>query len=263
VATNLRNLGAEVSFLSVVGDDGAADEVRELLSGQQVPDSLAVEAGRKTTLKERFIKIKPHFEMLLRADSETSRPINPATENGLLGKLEKAADGADLVVISDYAKGVLTKKMIAGTLKSAKGKKVIVDTKGDITAYKGGNVILVPNLHELGAASGKEIANEDATVRAAALALSKSNGSLVVVKRSGKGASIADASSGSFSTWPSMAKEVVNVSGAGDIFVAIFTLALASGKSMDDAVKLANEGCAKAISKQHPSITRAELPRLD
>jgi D-beta-D-heptose 7-phosphate kinase / D-beta-D-heptose 1-phosphate adenosyltransferase len=215
-------------------------------------------------VKERFIKTQPRFEMLLRADSETRTEIKAATEKALLDVLEKAAEGADHIVISDYAKGMLSRNLIESALASAraKGKKVVVDTKGDISAYKGGNVILVPNLHELGAASKKEMKNDDADVRTAALALSKSNGSTVVVKRSGKGASIADASAGAFRTWPSMAKGVVNVSGAGDIFVAIFTLALASGKGMDDAVKLANAGCAKAIAKQHPSITKAELPEL-
>jgi sugar/nucleoside kinase (ribokinase family) len=93
---------------------------------------------------------------------------------------------------------------------------------------------------------------------------------VVVVKRSGQGASIAKCAgiagckSEEFRTWPSVAgkEEVVNVSGAGDIFVAIFSLALASGKSIDDAVKLANKGCAKAIAKPHPEITRGELPEL-
>jgi sugar/nucleoside kinase (ribokinase family) len=120
----------------------------------------------------------------------------------------------------------------------------------------------VPNLHELGAASKKELKNEDADVRAAALALSRSNGSTVVVKRSGKGASIADGKAGAFTTYPSVAGDVVNVSGAGDIFVAAFTLALASGKELDGAVKLANACCATAIAKQHPAITAEELEKI-
>lgn len=261
VASNLLALGARVQFLSVVGDDPAAVQVRTLLSAQGVPCIVVSEKGRKTTMKKRFIKTQPSFEMLLRADSETRQDIKATTESALLDMLEKAAEGADFLIISDYAKGMLTKNLIGKILafSRANGKHVVVDTKGDISAYGGDNVILVPNLHELGAASRKEMANEDAGVRAAALALSKSSGSMVVVKRSGKGASIADGKSGTFRTCPSMAKDVVNVSGAGDIFVAIFTLALASGKNMDEAVKLANLGCAKAIAKQHPSITAAEL----
>ncbi len=264
VASTLSALGVQVAFLSVVGDDEGAGHVRKLLSAPGMPDLLVSEKGRKTTMKTRFVKTKPRFEMLLRMDSETRQHIKPATESALLGKLETAAEGADFIVISDYAKGLLTEKLIAELLKFAreKGKKLVVDSKSDIHAYAGGNVILVPNLHELGIASKKEIQNEDADVRAAALALSKSSGSVVIVKRSGKGASIADAKANVFRTWSSMAKEVVNVSGAGDIFVAILTLALASGKGMDEAVKLANAGCAKAITKQHPSITRTELPEL-
>jgi rfaE bifunctional protein kinase chain/domain len=242
----------------VVGDDPEAAQVR-FMCGRSLMAS--VEKGRKTTVKTRFIDRKKGFMMLMRADSETRAPILPGTEDSVLGLLEGAAAGADCIIISDYAKGMLTKKLVDGALKSARasGKRVVVDTKGDIRAYRGGNVILVPNLHELGLASGLEIKNEDADVRKHALDLSKASGSVVVVKRSGKGASIADAKAGSFQTCPSMAKDVVNVSGAGDIFVAVFTLALASGKGMDEAVKLANMGCAKAIAKQHPSITAAEL----
>jgi D-beta-D-heptose 7-phosphate kinase / D-beta-D-heptose 1-phosphate adenosyltransferase len=265
VASALAGLGVHVHFLSVVGMDVPAAGILKLLSEAGV-SFLPIEEARKTTLKTRFVKTKPLFQMLLRADSETRQPISAAAERAVLERLESAAKDADFIIISDYAKGMLTKKLAEGVLAfaRAKGKRVVVDTKGDISAYTGGNVILVPNLHELGAASGaKDMKNEDAEVRACALALSKSSGSVVVVKRSGKGASIADAKANSFRTWPSMAKGVVNVSGAGDIFVAIFTLALASGKSMDEAVKLANAGCAKAITKQHPSITKAELPELD
>ncbi len=280
VASALAALGADVSFLSAVGDDAAAGDVEKLLAKQGVSASLEKESGRKTTVKTRFVRTNPRFEMLLRADSETREGIRPGTETALFAALEieaaelrgvKGRKVFDIIIVSDYAKGLLTGSMIAKVLgfARAKGKRVVVDTKGDIRAYKGDNVILVPNLHELGLASGREIPNEDAGVREAALALSKSSGSVVVVKRSGKGASIAEAASkaagtGSFRTYPSMVKpeDVVNVSGAGDIFVAIFTLALASGKSMDDAVKLANLGCAKAIAKQHPSITSAELSGL-
>lgn len=298
VASALAALGADVSFLSVVGDDAAARDVEKLLAKQGVSASLEKESGRKTTVKTRFVDhslkvdaetgLRRHgFTMLLRADNETHQGIRPGTETALFAALEiEAAElrGArgrkvfDIIIVSDYAKGLLTKSLITRVLAFArtKKKKVVVDTKGDISAYKGDNVILVPNLHELGAASSvKEMKNDDDEVRNCALALSKSSGSVVVVKRSGKGASIAEAAfkaagtakttgTGSFRTYPSLIKpeEVVNVSGAGDIFVAIFTLALASGKSMDEAVKLANAGCAKAIAKQHPSITKAELPGL-
>ncbi len=261
VVSALSALGARPSFISVVGDDQAAVQVRKLLAAQAVPAIVVSEKDRKTTVKKRFIKTQPRFEMLLRADSETRQDIKTTTESTLLGMLEKAAEGADFLVISDYAKGMLTKRLIAEVLEFAagKGKRVVVDTKGDIRAYKGSNVILVPNLHELGLAFRKEIKNEDADVLQCALDLSKSSGSAVVVKRSGKGASIAEGKTSSFRTHPSVAKDVVNVSGAGDIFVAVFTLALVSGNNMDDAVKLANAGCAKAIAKQHPSLTAAEL----
>jgi D-beta-D-heptose 7-phosphate kinase/D-beta-D-heptose 1-phosphate adenosyltransferase len=258
VASALTNLGASVTFLSVIGDDPEAAQVRSLCGSSLMA---SVEKGRKTTVKTRFIDRKKEFLMLLRADRETRASILPETEDSVLALLEDAAKGADCIIISDYAKGMLTKKLVDAASRPARasGKRVVVDTKGDISAYRGSNAILVPNLHELGAASGGEIKNEDAPVRTAALALSKSSGSVVVVKRSGKGASIADAETGSFRTYPSMAKAVANVSGAGDIFVAIFTLALASGKTLEEAVKLANAGCARAIAKQHPSITAREL----
>jgi D-beta-D-heptose 7-phosphate kinase/D-beta-D-heptose 1-phosphate adenosyltransferase len=261
VASNLRALGTDVALFSVIGDDAGAGRMRELLAAQDIPDTLSVEKGRKTTLKERFIATSPHFQMLLRTDSESRADIKPSTEADLLGRL--GAERAEFLILADYNKGVLTPKAVreAIALAGKKGMKVIVDTKKDLNLYKGAYAV-VPNVHELCLAFAQKTDNDDPVVRNLSEKLGKSLGCVVVVKRGAKGASIL--ADGKFRTYPALAKagEIVNVSGAGDIFVAILTIALASGKTLDDAVKLANVGCAKAIAKQHPSISREELPEL-
>jgi len=256
VAENLKNLGAEVSFISVIGDDDGAVLVKKFLAASGIGNSLAMEKQRKSTLKKRFIATSPYFQMLLRADNETRADVKAATEAEIIRNIR--AQAADIIVLSDYNKGMMTKKVIAAAIAAAKekGGKVIVDTKKNIHDYKGAYLV-APNVNELCIAMGMRPDNSDEVVRDNALRLATELGSIVVVKRGAKGASIVDGNG--MRTYPSEAKEIVNVSGAGDIFLAIVALAIASGKSADDAVKLANRGCGRAIARRHPSVTKEDL----
>ena len=211
------------------------------------------EKGRKTTIKKRFIATVPYFQQLLRVDYESRNPINSETEKKVLSTIADAIPRVDILVISDYNKGLLTKTVIDEVLAMAKekGKKVIADTKRSPYDYRGAD-ILAPNYKELCLAFGMKATNEDEIIVSNAIKLSKTLNATILVKRSGKGASIADGKN--VRTYGVSATDIVNVSGAGDIFVAIVAIALASGKSIDEAVKLSNIGCAKAIARKHPSV---------
>jgi len=259
VVSNLKSLGADVDFIAVVGKDKEYLDMKRLLSEKKIPeDGLICEEGRHTTIKTRFVAASPHFQMLLRLDNETKDDIRPETERKIIDQVKRGMSRAAFVIVSDYNKGVLTTKVIDAILMEAKKsrKKVIVDTKKSLHGYKG-SYLVAPNTTELCLAFGLKNTNEDDVVLPNAIRLSKELGCVVVVKRSGKGATIAD--SHGIRTYPSLAGNVINVSGAGDIFVSILTMALASDQPLNEAVKMANLGCGKAIAKKHPSITPEDL----
>jgi D-beta-D-heptose 7-phosphate kinase/D-beta-D-heptose 1-phosphate adenosyltransferase len=191
-------------------------------------------------------------------DNESRKNIGPETELEVISKMEAEMAKADIIVVSDYNKGLLTKQVISRLLERAKksGKKIIVDTKRSMMDYKGVDYI-VPNFKELCIAFATKPTNEDGFILPHTEELSKKLGCTVIVKRSGKGATIADKAG--TRTYPTAATDIINVSGAGDIFVAILSLALASGKTIDEAVKLANAGCAKAITRRHPSVSPGDF----
>jgi len=255
VAANLKNLGAEVDFIAVIGKDEEALKIRKFLSDKGIPaDGLVVEMGRRTTIKKRFVATTPYFQMLLRLDNEADENIRPETEKEIIERMKNGIDTVDFIIISDYAKGVLTENVIRKILVLAKEKtkKIIVDSKKNLYNYKGAYMV-VPNTRELSLAFGLKNTNEDDPMTRSALKLFKALDTMVVVKRGSKGATIADENG--TRTYPAMAKKVVNISGAGDIFLSILAMSLASGQNIDEAIKAANLGCGKAIAKRHPTIT--------
>ncbi|MBU0591110.1 bifunctional hydroxymethylpyrimidine kinase/phosphomethylpyrimidine kinase [Candidatus Micrarchaeota archaeon] len=259
VAHTLKNLGANVDFISVVGADKTAGTISDLLKQSKISDTLLIsDSERKTTIKHRFVATSPYFQMLLRADKETHSNISAGTEAKAINTIKKMVPSSDIIIISDYNKGLMTGNVIGAVIETAKqhGKKVIVDTKKSIYDYKG-VYLVAPNTRELCLAFGLKNTNDDGLVLQSATKLSKALGAIAVIKRGSKGATIANDSS--LVTYPSVAKKVLNVSGAGDIFVSIMAWALASGHTVDDAVKLANKGCGIAISKRHPSIELSEI----
>ncbi len=259
VATNLCTLGAEVDFISVVGEDEGANNAFSLLERDNLSSKYILrDKKRKTITKKRFIATSPYFQMLLRLDHESRDLLDRETESKILANVRLAISTANLVVVSDYNKGLMTKAIIDETISCARSRKIkiIVDTKKSVYEYKGSD-IFVPNYKELCIALGLKPSNEDDIIIPNATKLSKMLGAILVVKRSGRGATIVDGKPPK--TYPTLAHDIVNVSGAGDIFVAIVANSLCLGKNLNEAVELANKGCAKAISRRHPSVTLEDL----
>ena len=259
VAANLAALGARCRFVSVIGDDDEGRAVRRETEQRLGPAvTLAVEPGRPTTVKTRYVAAG---QQLLRADRESGEPLAAATEAAVVESAVSAIDGAAAVVLSDYAKGVLTDVVLAGIAEVAEraGVPLVVDPKGrDFSRYRGVTV-LTPNQRELAEATGLPVDDDDAVVHAARAAL-KVSGARAVVATRGKRGLTAVPDEGSPVHWPAEAREVFDVSGAGDTVIAVLGAALAVGASLADAARLANLAGGIVVGKVGTAaVSAAEL----
>jgi len=186
VALNVATLGGHAALVGVVGDDAEGAEVRRLLVSSGVAPRLVVAAGRPTTAKTRFM-VGHH--QLLRLDEETTAPIDEATASLVLRQFSEALPTADVVVLSDYAKGVLSDAALEGALALAKasGRTVIADPKrSEYGAYRGASV-LTPNEVEVRQATGIDAGDDIGAARAGQRALEDTGCAAVLVTRSAKG----------------------------------------------------------------------------
>ncbi len=260
VARNLTSLGAACIFVGVVGDDEAGRALAEALEAHpNIEFDLAVDKKRLTTRKVRFVS--EHFSThLLRADWEMAAPIDKASEDELIGHVLKAMPRAGAVVLSDYAKGALTPRVIRDVIAAAnaQGKPVVVDPKGrDYSIYRGATVI-TPNRQELADAT-RSAAQTDAEIAAAAEGLRRAlDAEAVLVTRSEQGMTLVS-DDGAVHV-PAYAVKVRDVSGAGDTVVAVLAAMLAMRADFESAMRAANAAAAVVVGKRGTAtVTAAEL----
>lgn len=250
VARNLVALGARCIFIGLVGDDEAGKALTGALSLHPLIEfSLATDPRRMTTRKVRFVS-EHHSAHLLRADWEMAAPIEPAEEDALIGFAIEAMPRAGAVVLSDYAKGALTPRVVRAVIDAANkaGKPVIVDPKGrDYSIYRGATLI-TPNRQELAAATGTAARSDD-EVAAAAQGLKDALGAqAVLVTRSEDGMTLVG--EGAPIHVPSYAVKVRDVSGAGDTVVAVLAAMLAMNADFESAMRAANAAAAVVVGKR-------------
>lgn len=247
-ARNLASLGANTRLLSVVGDDETGELISELLKKAGGLDGyLLRQTGFTSTRKIRLVSAG---QQLIRLDHEVAQPIDSAAEADLLQAFEEACQGATALVISDYAKGVVSQAVVETVLRIGKqsGIPVIVDPKGrDIGRY--GDVDLIkPNAKELSAITGlptqTDVEVETALIRALELSPAKS----ILVTRAANGLSYL-ARGAEPIHMRGVAREVYDVSGAGDTCLAALSLALSAGASLDIAAELALVASGIAVGK--------------
>ncbi|MDG5495179.1 bifunctional D-glycero-beta-D-manno-heptose-7-phosphate kinase/D-glycero-beta-D-manno-heptose 1-phosphate adenylyltransferase HldE [Niveispirillum sp. BGYR6] len=243
VAANARSLGADVVLIGLVGEDAAGATVRRLAGPAA---RLLARADGPTTVKTRMIARQ---QQMLRLDEEKVGPATAAEAAGLLAALDAALPDSDVILLSDYAKGVLAgdlPQQIIATAKGA-GKRVIVDPKGrDFARYRGADLV-TPNLNELRLASGADCEDDTGVVDAARNLLTRHALGALIVTRSEQGMSVVTADAAVH--LPTMAREVFDVSGAGDTVVAMLACALARGASLPDAARLANAAAGIVVGK--------------
>ncbi len=248
VAQNVAALGARAVIAGVIGEDDAGREIhRALAATPEIRSSLVASAERPTTVKTRFVS---GMHQLLRLDEEESGGIDAATEARLIAAYEAALREADIVVLSDYAKGVLTDRVLARTIALARaaGKKVIADPKrADFSAYHGVDV-LTPNEQEAARAGGVACDDDAGAVLAGERALAQADAGAVLVTRSSKGLTLVRRGSAPVHL-PTRAQAVADVSGAGDTLIAAFAIGLACGAAMPEAAVLANVAAGISVGK--------------
>jgi D-beta-D-heptose 7-phosphate kinase/D-beta-D-heptose 1-phosphate adenosyltransferase len=259
VALNIATLGGHAILVGVTGDDDAGSAIKTLLAESDgIEAALVVDPGRPTTAKTRFMA---GSHQLLRLDEETSGALDAATAAVVLARIEQALPHADIIVLSDYAKGVLCDAVLAGTLALAArfGRTVIADPKrADFSAYRGAT-ILTPNEHEVRSATRIEADHDAEADRAGRSALEATEGEAVLVTRSARGITLVRRDRPALHL-PTRAREVADVSGAGDTLVAALAVAIGAGATLPDAARLANVTAGISVGKQGTAtVTRQEL----
>jgi D-beta-D-heptose 7-phosphate kinase/D-beta-D-heptose 1-phosphate adenosyltransferase len=253
VARNIAALGGAVALVSVVGDDEEARELVRLLAAAPLIDpNLVTVPGRMTTVKMRFVA---QGQQLLRADREVASPIVREAEDQVLAAVRDELGLCDLVVLSDYAKGVLTQRVVSETISAAQaaGKPVIVDPKSQEFARYAGASLIKPNARELARAAGLPCRTDQEVAAAAQTVLARLDIGALLVTRSQDGMCLFERGREPL-VLKARAREVFDVSGAGDTAIAALALGLAAGLALQDAAALANEAAGIAVAKRGTAV---------
>lgn len=243
-------LDANATVIGVVGADDAADKVRALLKADGIEDGLVTAGDRPTTRKVRFVSSLDNTH-LLRSDWESTQAIQEETARNALRKVAKSIEQADVVLVSDYGKGMLSEPVLRRVIEqgNAAGIPVVVDPKGnDYSKYRDATYI-TPNLAELEAAVGRDIGQDGQAIATAAREIiAATDVRAVIVKRSAEGVQYVDLDT-TFHM-PSVATSVIDVSGAGDTLATTFALALATGASVVSSLQVANAAAGMVVGKK-------------
>jgi len=247
VARNVAALGGSVALIGLIGSDPEGHEALRLVGGETgVEGFLITDATRPTTLKTRFVS---GGQQLLRVDLEQSHPAAAEVEQRLVRTIRDVADGAGVVLISDYGKGVVTPAVIAAChAASAAGARVIVDSKARSFARYGAVDIIKPNAAELAYATDMPVSTDAEIEAALARALELCEARAVLVTRAAKGISLGVRGE-PVRHFAGVPKEVFDASGAGDTTLAALGLALAAGAPIEAAVQFAQLASGVAVGK--------------
>jgi len=251
VAVNIAAFGAKVWLFSVTGDDNEGKTLHHALSRLGVDDSgILISQGRPTTRKTRMIA---RGNQVLRVDRETTAPIDDHTGAKLLGKILKCP--AEVVIVSDYAKGVVSENLVTSLVRS--GKRVMIDPKSVCFGKYAGAFLVTPNLHELNlAASVKDITPE--TLEIPARQLMKKHGiSNLLVTLGPDGMALLEEEK-PLNHIHARAREVFDVTGAGDTVIAAVSTAVASGAELSSACYVANIAAGIVVGKRQSATANPE-----
>ncbi|MGB0681093.1 MAG: D-glycero-beta-D-manno-heptose-7-phosphate kinase [Magnetovibrionaceae bacterium] len=258
VARNLASLGARVEFVSVVGDDQAGRDIEDLFADLGIAPALITDPDRQTGIKSRFVSAG---QQILRADRETIEPISDQIAEAIFAAVEERLDHFDVLVLSDYGKGVLSDKLLrdlAG-LATRSGKQRIVDPKGSDYARYSGPDVITPNRKELSEVSIEPLGGLDAVERAARKVCAE-NGIDNVIATLGPQGMLVVPGEGEVTALEARAQEVFDVSGAGDTVVATLAAALAAKVPLSEAAGLANVAAGLVVAKVGTAaVTSQEL----
>jgi len=255
VAHNLLTLGSNVQVISIIGDCEISKELKELFNKINLcPNNLIEQKNRVTSKKTRIISA---HQQVIRYDIESDDDINEDSERALINSFKSIVNNFDLVILSDYGKGVVTNHVAQEVIKIANSYKikVIVDPKGsDYTKYTNA-YLLTPNKKEACEASNINISNEKSLKDALVYIKNLCNLNVSLITLSEDGIAIFD---DQYRSHPTAAREVFDVTGAGDTVIAALGYALAAKQDIDSAVVLANLAAGIVVGKIGSSTTSFE-----
>ena len=258
VAHNLALLGCQTSIIGQIGRDNHGEIFLSKLKNCGVDYSGVIESSKPTTTKTRVIS---GHQQMIRLDFEDASELDGAATDELLKNFFAQVEGVDGVIISDYGKGVCTKKICREIIGACRAQKkfVVVDPKGDNWQKYFDASFITPNLKELNAVLPKKISNVDAQIEEAAQkVIDEFNLRGLIVTRSAEGLSLIDGEK--ISHIKARAQEVFDVSGAGDTVIAVFALALAGKLDSAAAAYLANVAAGVVVAKVGTyAVNREEL----
>jgi len=259
VVNNIHALGGNVTLCGVIGDDEMGQKIIKKLSEMGIGlHGIFVEQGRQTTTKTRVIA---HHQQLVRIDRETTDHPKVVTSRNLFEFLKKTIESFDGIILSDYGKGLLTKGLIRATIRRARERKrfIMVDPKLKNFFYYKRATVVTPNVAEASAASGILINDLSSLKRAGKILLKKLECNALVITRGEEGIAIFEPHQEPFLV-PTVAKEVYDVTGAGDTVIGTMALALGTGARVIEAAKLANYAAGIVVGKiGTATVRRAEL----
>lgn len=260
VAHNIVALGGRALLCGVIGVDDAGRRLREALAQAGILHELVAIEGRPTTIKTRIVAYSQHeSQQIVRVDREERSAVDRPTTRRLLEAIRVLLPDVQAVIVSDYAKGVVTAPLMEAIKKAARAtdRMVLVDPKGtDYRKYREATVV-TPNAGEAAAAAGREPKREEDWRDLMELLLQRLQCQALVVTRGARGLNVLEAN-GRFAHIPAVPREVYDATGAGDTFIATMALALGAGTSYLEAAALGNYAASVAVGKLGTATVAAE-----
>jgi len=259
VANNVKALGGRVELVGLTGADAAGQRLRDLLNGLGMGTAgLVRDPSRRTTTKLRVVTDRN--QQVARIDYETDVEAAGPIEQALAIQAEQLVPRADVVVVSDYLKGAVTRTLMARVIAAGRVRAipVLVDPKIPHLDYYAGASLITPNHYEAEIATHLRIRDDEDAVRASAVFRERAHCERVLITRGEHGMCLLDGDLPRH--FPAVAREVADVTGAGDTVIATMALGLAAGARIDQACELANHAAGIVVGRFGPAaVTRAEL----
>jgi D-glycero-beta-D-manno-heptose-7-phosphate kinase len=259
VAHNVRALGGRVELVGLIGRDAAAGRLRgEMVAGGMSLDGLVVDPSRPTTTKQRIVTTRN--QQVARVDFENDAEAAGDVERALIERARHALAHADAVIVSDYLKGAVTRALVAALVEGAKARQVpvLVDPKIPHIDYYAGATVVTPNHHEAEMATHIRVRSDDDARRAARVFIDRADCRGVLITRGEQGMSMVDTAGEAH--YATVAREVADVTGAGDTVIATLALGLAAGAALAEAAQLANHAAGIVVGRFGPAtVSPAEL----
>jgi D-beta-D-heptose 7-phosphate kinase/D-beta-D-heptose 1-phosphate adenosyltransferase len=248
VAHNVRSLGASVDLVGVIGADEPATRLRSELAVRGIHSSgLITDPHRRTTMKVRVVTALK--QQVARIDYESDNDVGSDVEEAMLAQVATRARSAQVILVSDYQKGAITRRSMAQLVSfgHANGVPIIVDPKVPHIDYYGGATLVTPNHVEAESATNIRITTNEDARRAAAALRQRLKVESVVITRGEHGMWVSQA--GVDGHLPAVAREVADVTGAGDTVIAVLALSIAAGATLAEAARLANQAAGVVVGK--------------